>query len=79
MSKAELYKDERLAVGRTLITRITKTWTSQQIKENDKYENCMVFAHFQAMDDGKSREFVCKFDTPQEARRFVRNHNSELN
>lgn len=79
MNKAELYKDEYLAVRRTLITRTTKTWTSQQLEENNKHEKCMVFAHFMAIDDGKSRELVCRFDTPQEARRFVREHNAELN
>ena len=40
MNKAELYKDEYLAVGRTLITRTTKTWTSQQLEENNKHEKC---------------------------------------
>lgn len=72
------YENELLRQGTTLITRHTALWTKKQMKENEYIENCMVFANFTDIDDGKSRTFVARFTNPNEALEAVVLHNSKV-
>lgn len=72
------YENKLLRQGTTLITRHTAMWSKEQIKENEFIENCMVFANFTDIDDGKSRELVAIFDNPSDALNAVAVHNSKV-
>ena len=45
----------------------------------DYIESCMVFKNFTSLDSGRSREFVAKFNHPDEAKDFIKNYNQIYN
>lgn len=72
------YQDKFLSTGTTILTHVTEKFTEEQWEENEYQENCMVFYNFSVWDYGRSREFVCKFATPEEAKLFVKTHNDKI-
>jgi len=67
--------DSYLSVGITLITPTTKRWSKEEIAENNKREQCMIFKNFSRKDKGKSREFITRCQTPSEAKKTIDLHN----
>lgn len=47
-------------IGRTLMTAQTKKWSAEEIADNDVRERLQVFSNFSALDEGRSRELVCR-------------------
>ena len=64
--------------GRTLLTSTTKRWTKEQWDSNEYVEKCCAFVHFSNRDNGKSRQLVAKFDTPEECEIAILDHNKGL-
>lgn len=62
--------------GRLLLTNNTKLWSKAQRDEADEQEHCMVFTGFAAEDEGRSRNFVCKCNSPYDAATLVQKLNS---
>ena len=64
------------SVGRTLLTAQTRQWPKDKIKANDKVERLMLFSNFTAADQGRSRQYIGQFQTPENAAyiAFLRNN-----
>ena len=56
------------SVGRLLVTERTKRWTRQQKEEAHDLENRMLFWDFHWQDEGRSRRFIHKFNSPGSAK-----------
>lgn len=65
--------------GRLLNTMQTIRWTDEQRQEADYEERCRAFRNFTWIDNGKSRIFIKRFDTPDTCTKAVMNHNLIIN
>lgn len=69
---------EPLMQGELLLTNATSRLTYDQRDKCNQQEQSMMFRHFTASDQGRSREFLATFNTPQECKEFVDNYNELL-
>lgn len=54
--------------GITLLTQITRKWSSAEMARNDAREKLAVFSNFSANDQGRGRRLVAKCETHEDAR-----------
>jgi hypothetical protein len=64
--------------GALLITATTRRWSQEERDRTHQVEQCAAFAHFSGADEGRSRKFVYRYDTPQACAAAVAEHNAEL-
>ncbi len=62
--------------GRLLMTPQVKKWCKEDQIAGDNEERCMVFKHFSADDQGRSRELIARCRTHDEAAALVEEHNA---
>ena len=74
----EKFKDVRWQQGRLLSTAQTRRWRKEQRDEVEYIERCTAFANFTAVDEGRSRNYVFRFDSPEECLAAVEWHNYAL-
>ena len=46
--------------GTTLLTEQTRRWSKEQLEANESREQSLIFAHFSAADQGRSREVIAE-------------------
>ena len=64
--------------GRLLPTDQVMRWPRADRIKAQEVEACMAFAFFTAEDEGRSRVLVARFDSPEECRAAVDEHNRIL-
>jgi len=64
--------------GQLLSTPTTRRWSQEEKDRGSFQERCMSFVHFTILDQGKSRTFIHKYDTPELCKNAVDGHNRKL-
>jgi hypothetical protein len=65
--------------GRLLMTNsVMRYMSKEQRDEVDEIEHCMAFAFFTQKDDGRSRQIIFRFPSPNECQVAVAKHNQSL-
>ncbi len=72
------HKNRRWKIGQTLITPVTKDWSSEEMDRNNEIENRSVYENFNSHDQGRSRKLICVCETKQQAEAVVSDHNQSL-
>ena len=62
--------------GHLLLTTQTKRWESSTRNKADYEERCCAFINFSSTDEGRGREFVFKYNCPEECLAAINLHNS---
>lgn len=62
--------------GRLLQTTQTKKWSKEERLAAHNEELCMVFKYFSDVDQGRSREFITRCQSSDQAAKVVHEHNA---
>ena len=71
----------RLQQGELLYTQDTADrckWSDDQIKAGHYVEQCMAFTNFTELNQGRSRTFIARFNSPIECKTFIDNYNGMI-
>lgn len=69
---------ETIQQGRLLETKITQYLSYDQRDKCNKREQSMMFRRFTEADQGRSREYLATFESPEKCKAFVDNYNELL-
>lgn len=69
---------EPIQQGRMLNTNTTNRMTYDQREKCNQQEQSMMFMSFTEMDQGRSREYLATFESPEKCKAFVDNYNELL-
>lgn len=72
------FKDQQWQQGQLLYTQITRRWSPEERARSNKIERCRAFVNFSISDEGKSRQLVHIYDTPELCHNAVEGHNRKL-
>lgn len=79
MDNRKILENEYWKQGYTIATRITNEWSEERFKDNEYQEKCCAFVRFSCLDEGRSRQFVYKYRTPEKCKKAIDKHNKILN
>lgn len=77
-SREKEFSDVEWQQGRLLDTKHNRSWPGHMRKRADAEERLKAFAFFVADNEGRGRQFVCMYDTPEECAAAVQAHNESL-
>lgn len=69
---------ERIKQGKLLNTIATEKMTCDQRDKCNRQEQSMMFRRFTETDQGRSREYLATFESPEKCKAFVDNYNNLL-
>ncbi|WBC28491.1 hypothetical protein TPMD03_20 [Thiohalocapsa phage LS06-2018-MD03] len=75
MSRVEDYSDKLLSQGKLLKTRVTDKWSPEEKADTDFTERCSVYSDFHLENNGRTKKFICIFNSPEDAEQFIYIHN----
>lgn len=79
IDRRKQFRTEPWQQGQLLSTLSVQRYMSkEQRDEADEIEHCMAFAFFTPKDEGRSREFVYRFESPGDCKVAVIIHNHDL-
>lgn len=76
--RREEFKGIAWQQGRLLETRVVRQYSHQERISASYEERCRAFVYFSSFDEGKSRQLVYAYSTPDECFTAVREHNRSL-
>ena len=78
LDRREEFKDFPWQQGKLLLTNTTLRWSEEQKDKAEFLERCLAFVNFSPEDQGKSRIYIYRFESPKECSKAVKEHNTSL-